>query len=703
MIRKLNNIKVRRKIIIIISLLTFFSIMIGYVSLLKLNSISSADKKMYEEITVPISQLDVISTNYQKVRYLLKDMLLKNNSTDISDAIQERRNASEAISSSAAVLQKTLISVKEKQLFREFQLNRNDLLAGINKFENEINLNRNSISITSLDNKLEELINKEEDIIRDMINTDINEGKVISDNNTHLANSSIALVIILILTVALIAITLGYLLYSAIVKPIDKAVDLINEMGKGHLNKRLNLNRTDELGIMASTMDAFADHLEYNIISNMKKISNGDFDVDILAKDNDDEITPALNGIASVLRGLKVETDLLTEAFTEGKTDYRVDSSKFNGGYKEIVEEFNNTVSQIVFVVRDGYGIMKKLTDGDLTARMDKEYRGNYNWYKDYINNLGESLLKLVSEITDAIKATNNASNSISSSTEEMSAGAQEQSQQTLEVAGAVEEMTKTILETTKNASLASEASKKYGGIAKDGGKVVNETIDGMNKIATVVKRSASTVQLLGKSSEQIGEIIQVIDDIADQTNLLALNAAIEAARAGDQGRGFAVVADEVRKLAERTTKATKEIAVMIKQIQKETTNAVISMDEGTKEVGKGLLLADNAGASLQQIIDGAGNVVDIITQVAAASEEQSSASEQISKNIEGISSVAEQSAAGITQIAKAAEGLNRLTFNLQDLISKFNIENEPKENYKESHSMRNNPSIRSNSVLVNS
>jgi methyl-accepting chemotaxis protein len=703
MIKWFNSLKVRKKILGVFSLLIIFTVIIGYTGILNLNKISKEDKKMYEEITVPLADLDVISTNFQIVRSLFRDMLLNNDPSELSRLIEKRKESSKLISEAAAKLEKTLNSNKEKQLFEELQNNRNDLLTKVKNFESMISSGNHNDALAYLNNKVENAMNREEMFVKKMVDNNIEEGKNISADNTGMAYSSIKFMILIIIVSFIAAILLAYIFYISIVHPLDKTGNLVKEMGNGHLNNRLNLNRNDEFGMMASAMDKFADHLQFNIVSNMKKISDGDFNVDIVAKDNNDEITPALNNIAFTLNGLKRETDLMTEAFTVGKTDYRGDSGKFNGGYKEIVDEFNNTVSQIVSVVRDGYGIMKKLTDGDLTARMDKEYKGNYNWYKNYINNLGESLLNLVSEISTTIKATNNASSEISSSSEEMSAGAQEQSQQTLEVAGAVEEMTTTILETTKNASLASEASKKYGGIAKDGGTAVNETIDGMNKIAEVVKKSAGTVQLLGKSSEQIGEIIQVIDDIADQTNLLALNAAIEAARAGEQGRGFAVVADEVRKLAERTTKATKEIAEMIKQIQRETTNAVVSMDEGTKEVEKGLLLADNAGASLKQIIEGAGNVVDIITQVAAASEEQSSASEQISKNIEGISSVAEQSAVGITQIAKAAEDLNRLTFNLQELISKFNVGNKSNENYKELQSTKSNLSVRSNGVIIKS
>ena len=172
-----------------------------------------------------------------------------------------------------------------------------------------------------------------------------------------------------------------------------------------------------------------------------------------------------------------------------------------------------------------------------------------------------------------------------------------------------------------------------------------------------------------------------MINEIADQTNLLALNAAIEAARAGEQGRGFSVVADEVRKLAERTSKATKEIAVMINQIQTDTSNAVDSMKKGTEEVETGKVLADKAGIVLNDIIKEAEKVNDIAAQVASASEQQSISAEVISKNIVDISNVTQQSATGIEQISRSADSLNSINQKLESLINQFKFSNK-NENY---------------------
>ncbi len=285
-----------------------------------------------------------------------------------------------------------------------------------------------------------------------------------------------------------------------------------------------------------------------------------------------------------------------------------------------------------------------------------------------------ENLTAMIQQLTDSAKQLVTAASEITSTAGEIEKGANEQSDQVHQVLTAIEQMTATIAESSKNAKEASGTSKQAAETASNGGRIVNETTDGMKKISDVVQQSADAISKLARSAEQIGEITGVIDDIADQTNLLALNAAIEAARAGDQGRGFAVVADEVRKLAERTTKATSEITGMIKGIQGETSEAVSSMATGITQVEKGQHLADQAGVSLSEIVQMSQCVLEMVKQIARASDEQSSASEQIAANMERISTLAKVTADGAEHSTKAAGNLNDQAANLQSMVEHFKL-----------------------------
>ena len=496
------------------------------------------------------------------------------------------------------------------------------------------------------------------------------------------ANDRMKLIIFTVIGI-LISLTIAFWLASKIGNPLKKLTETADRLALGDVDISIDSKTSDEIGTLEKSFGSMIEGIKEKVAA-AEKIAAGDLTVRVNVRSEEDALSKSMQKVVESVKGLVAETVDLSKAAVEGKLSTRGNADKYNGGYKEIIAGVNSTLDAVVAPLHESSEVLNKIAAGDLTARMVGSYSGDFESIKENINHLAESFNNALSDVSAAIQATASASSEISSSAEEMAAGAQEQSSQTSEVASAVDEMTKTIMDTTQNASSASETAKNAGTIAKEGGRVVSETIQGMNRIASVVKESAETVHQLGKSSDQIGEIVQVIDDIADQTNLLALNAAIEAARAGEQGRGFAVVADEVRKLAERTTKATKEIANMIKQIQKDTSEAVISMTSGTVEVERGKELADEAGKSLSQIITGAQQVVDIVTQVAAASEEQSSAAEQISKNLEAINHVTNESATGIQQIARASEDLNRLTINLQELISRFKIsDNSHNYDYK--------------------
>ena len=205
------------------------------------------------------------------------------------------------------------------------------------------------------------------------------------------------------------------------------------------------------------------------------------------------------------------------------------------------------------------------------------------------------------------------------------------------QIATAMEEMSMTVSEVARNTSHASDSAIAVAESAHEGQGIVNRSVQEMQKVAQIVRDSAAIVDSLGSKSEKIGEIINVINEIADQTNLLALNAAIEAARAGEQGRGFAVVADEVRNLAVKTMSSTKQIGAMVAEIQKETREAVSTIENAKQEAEVSEGLSHQVESSLSAIVQSVENIKNVITQIATASEEQAATASVIAGNLEEI------------------------------------------------------------------
>ena len=312
--------------------------------------------------------------------------------------------------------------------------------------------------------------------------------------------------------------------------------------------------------------------------------------------------------------------------------------------------------------------------EGDLTRRLDTGRKDEFGEVSQWFNSFVDNIHSIISRASSTTVQVATASNQLQGTAVQIATAAEEVASQSATVATASEEMSATSNDISRNCSMASDVANQASQNAHNGAAVVQETIAGMQMIADKVRESAHTVEALGARSNQIGAIVGTIEDIADQTNLLALNAAIEAARAGEQGRGFAVVADEVRALAERTTRATREIGEMIKAIQSETSGAVLSMEQGVREVEKGIDSSSRSGKALEQILEGINEVTMQVHQIATAAEEQTAVTGEISTNIHQITDVVHSTASGAHDTAAAAASLAALAKDLEALVGRFKL-----------------------------
>ncbi|MBF0343259.1 MAG: methyl-accepting chemotaxis protein [Nitrospirae bacterium] len=321
-----------------------------------------------------------------------------------------------------------------------------------------------------------------------------------------------------------------------------------------------------------------------------------------------------------------------------------------------------------------GVETMRQVTQGDLTVEIEVDCMDEIGKLLTAIKEMVEKIRMMISTIKTSAESIATASEELSSNSSQMSRGINEQANRSSQIATAATQMSQTAADIAQNTSTISKSVEATANMATGGANIVNQSVEMVTAIAGTVEEASQFVTSLGDRSMKIGDIINVIKDIADQTNLLALNAAIEAARAGEQGRGFAVVADEVRKLAERTSKATSEISEMIGSIQNEVKSTVNSMDEVTQKVHTGVTHVTKAGNSLRDIVQSVEDLKGLVHNIATATEEMSSVSDTIQKDIEAVADISNEASAGSGEIAQSAADLAQLSVDLQRIIDQFRV-----------------------------
>ena len=330
--------------------------------------------------------------------------------------------------------------------------------------------------------------------------------------------------------------------------------------------------------------------------------------------------------------------------------------------------------SLILSPIKRTVEVIEGVAQGDLTRRIDVVSRDEIGEMAMHFNAFVDKLHDSIKQVAESSDKVSTAARTLDNATEQMAAGVEQAAMQVNAVAAASEEMSKTSSEIALNCVAAVKSSENASASAHTGETTIEDTIQGMNRISGRVKESSDIIENLGIRSDQIGEIVGLINDVADQTNLLALNAAIEAARAGEHGRGFAVVADEVRKLAERTSSATQEIGDTIRAMQTETKKAVASMAESVGDVSNGTNEAAKSGEALRTILEQITKVTAEINQIAVASEEETATTNEIAANIQQISQVMQETARSIQENANASSQLAGLSNELQTMVKQFKL-----------------------------
>ena len=313
------------------------------------------------------------------------------------------------------------------------------------------------------------------------------------------------------------------------------------------------------------------------------------------------------------------------------------------------------------------------LADGDLTvkATVTEDITGAI---ADSINFAIEALRELVTTVNDSAIQVDGAAKQTDTTAQELAEAYATQSKQIEAASDAIQLMAASIEEVAGNAERSSDVARHSVDVAHKGGDAVRRTIEGMNTIRETIQETSKRIKRLGESSQEIGNIIELINDIADQTNILALNASIQASMAGEAGRGFAVVADEVQRLAERSANATKQIEVLVRTIQADTNEAVVSMERSTTDVVGGALLAENAGAALEEIEQVSNQIASLVHNISDSSREQAKAAEAVTRNTETLQEINSQTATSTAETTDAIRTLAELAAQLRESVSDFRL-----------------------------
>ena len=668
-----NNLRMGVKLISSFILMAVISAVVGVFGINYLRTISEADAKMYNNMTVPISQLADIATAFQRIRVNLRDAVLSATPEEAKQYADTVTTLNSEIQTLSAEYEKTILSQEMRDLYNTFTAARTTFAADEAQILALAEAGKPDEALAALRGALTKA-KAVETAIDDMQVMKVDQAKTTSNENSATANQATTVMIIIIVVGVLMGVGLGAIIANSITTPLGIVVGIANGLSVGELAREVSdsvkdqvRKRQDEIGDIGKSFD--------KLINYMQEMGN------------------AANLIA--------ENDLTTQVNARSQKD------ELGTAFATMIGNLRQSVFQIS-------------ESADSLSSASSQLSAAANQAGQATNQIAATVQQVAKGTTQQAESVNKTASSVEQmgrAIDGVAKGAQEQAAAVGKASNITSQITTAITQVSGNAQAVTRDSATAAEAARKGAVTVQETIQGMEAIKVKVGLSAQKVQEMGQRSDQIGTIVEAIEDIASQTNLLALNAAIEAARAGEHGKGFAVVADEVRKLAERASSATKEIGGLIKGIQTTVAEAVTAMNEGAREVEIGVSKANGAGQALNDILKAAeavyqqadqaatasqrmnvaanelvssmDSVSAVVEENTAATEEMAASSSEVTQAIENIASVSEENSAAIEQVSASAEemsaqveevtasaaSLAEMAHTLQDVVAQFKLE----------------------------
>ncbi len=443
----------------------------------------------------------------------------------------------------------------------------------------------------------------------------------------------------------------GWLVIGRWLSPVRKMVHVASAVTQGDLTEKLEVESNDELGTLAQSFN--------DMVANLRKIV--------------DNIQETSVQVASSAGQISANAKLITQGAQSQAQAAEETSTSMEQMAASIQTVAGNAQSLASYVEETSSSITEMGASIEEVAKSSSTLAGTVTEASATVEEMTVSIDQMarnLDTLAGTVTETSATVEEMTTSIEAVARNAESMGTTVSDTSQTVSEMAAAVSDVAKIAEEADRISKKASEDARSGDEAVARTIMGMKSISETMENTARVITGLGKRSQEIGKILEVIEEIADQTNLLALNAAIEAARAGEAGRGFAVVADEIRKLAERSVEATKEIGEVIRQVQQETTDAVDTAKAGAAETKEGITLADRAGLALRSIIESVGRSSDLMGQIASATAKQSVASAEVLQNVSHMNQSTGQVTQAVRQQATAARMIRQAMENINKVMT---------------------------------